>query len=135
MCDPLHPEPLHTRVFTWQSHMGRCGGDGKYPQTHEMVKLATQRLALCSPDPGGVAVPPSPILIIEPRPLRSDDSRLGDLYVVAGGHHAKDAAMDITISSSLSQSYLQHSSTSSDYALTKVENNKFTKDLRNSKPI
>ena len=40
------------------------------------------------------------------------------------------------ISSSLSQSCcLQHSSTSSEYALRKVENKKFTKDLRSSEPI
>ena len=43
--------------------------------------------------------------------------------------------MDLIISSSISQSCLQQSSTSSDYALRKAENTKFTKDLRNSEPI
>ena len=83
LCNPLHPRALHTRVFTWQSHMGRCGGDGKCTQAHEVVKVATKRLALCNPDPGGIAVTSSHILI-EPRHLRSDDSRPWDLYVVAG---------------------------------------------------
>jgi hypothetical protein len=41
LCDPLHPNHLHTRVFTWQLHMGRCGGDGKCTQAHDVVKLAT----------------------------------------------------------------------------------------------
>jgi len=101
VCDPLRSEPLHTRVFTWQSHMGRCGGDGRcITQAYEVVKLATKRLVLCKPDPGGVAVPSSRILI-EPRHLRGDDSRPRDLNAIAGGHHAKDAAMDIMISSSL----------------------------------
>jgi lysine/ornithine N-monooxygenase len=89
---------------------------------------------LCNPEPGGIAVPSSQILI-EPRHLRSDESRSGDMYVVAGGYHAKDTAMDIMISSSLSQSCLQQSSTSSNYALRKAKNTKFTKDLRNNEPI
>ena len=55
--DPLRQDTLHTRVFTWQSHMGRCGGDGKCTQSHEVAKLATKRMALCNPDPGGIAVP------------------------------------------------------------------------------
>ncbi len=42
---------------------------------------------------------------------------------------------DVIMSSSLSQFSLQPSSTSSDYALRKAENTKFTKDLRNVDPI
>jgi hypothetical protein len=83
--------------------MGRCGGDGRCTQAHEVVKLATKRLVLSNPDPwgGGVAIPSSQILI-EPRHLRSDESRPGYLYAIVGGDHAKDAAMDIMISSTLS---------------------------------
>ncbi len=88
-------------------------------QTHEVIKLATKRLVLCNPDPSGIAIPSSQLLI-EPRHLRSNESRLGELYAIAGGMHAKDAAMDIVISSSLSQPCLQSSSTSSDYALLKA---------------
>ncbi len=43
LCDTLHPEPLHTRVFTWQSHMGRCGGDDRCTQAHEVVRLASHK--------------------------------------------------------------------------------------------
>jgi len=46
LCDPLQPNPPHTPVFTWQSHMGRCGGDGRCTHAHEVMKLATKRLAL-----------------------------------------------------------------------------------------
>ncbi len=28
LTDPLRPVPLHDRLFSWQTHMGRCGGDG-----------------------------------------------------------------------------------------------------------
>jgi hypothetical protein len=115
------------------AHTGRCGGDGRCTQAHEVVKLATKRLALCNPEPVGIEVPSSQIGI-EPRHLRSDDSRPGDLYVAPGGHHAKDAAMDIMITSSLSKSCLQQSSISSDFALRKAEYTKFPKDLRSNEP-
>ncbi len=87
------------------------------------------------PGPGDGGAVPSCQILIEPKNVRSDDSRHGVLYDVAGGHHAKDAAIDDTmISSTLSQSCLQQSSTSSDYALRKVENTKFTKDIRSVDP-
>jgi hypothetical protein len=70
---------------------------------------------------GGVALPFN-LLLIEPRHLRSDTSRLGDLYAIASGHHAKDAAMDLMISSNLSKSTLLHTSKSFDYTLRLAEN-------------
>ena len=104
------------------AHTGLCGGEGKCThQAHEMIQLATKWLVLCNPDPGGVAVSSCQIRI-ELIYLQSDDSRPGDLYAMPGGHHAKDAAMDIMISSTRSQSCLQQSSTSSDYALRKTKN-------------
>jgi hypothetical protein len=30
------------RIFVWQSHLGRCGGDDRRHQAHEAVKLAMQ---------------------------------------------------------------------------------------------
>jgi hypothetical protein len=58
------------------------------------------------------------------------------IYAIDGGLHAKDAVMDIVISSSLSKSCLQHPSTSSaDYTLQNAENMKVTKDVRNAYPI
>ncbi len=48
------------------------------------------------PCPGGIAIP-SNLLLLEPRHLRSDDSRPGDLYARAGGSQAKDAALDLTL--------------------------------------
>ncbi len=81
-----------------------------------------------------MAIPPNQ-LIIEARHLRSDASIPGDLYAIEGGTHAKDAAMDVLITSTLAQSCLLQSSTSSDYAIKLVENNKFSKDLRNKEPL
>ena len=54
---------------------------------------------------------------------------------MAGGSHAKDAALDLMVSSSLSQSTLLHSSKSADYVLRKRENVKFAKDVRNAEPL
>ena len=59
LTDPLKPDPLHKRLFSWQSHMGRCGGDGQRTQAYEVVKMTIKRLALCNPDPGGIAIPPN----------------------------------------------------------------------------
>ena len=126
---------MHSRIFSWQSHLGICGGDGRYClQAHEIVKLSLKRMALSKPDPGGVAIP-SNLLLIEPWHLRSDDSRPGDLYVMARGRHAKDATINQMVSSSLSKSTLLHSSKSSDFFLRHGENVKFSKKLRNAEPI
>jgi hypothetical protein len=121
-------------MFTWQSHLGRSGGDGRCLQTLEVVKLSLKRLALSNPDPGGVAIP-SNLIIIDPRHLRSDDSRPGDLYVMASWIHAKDVALDLMVSSRLSLSTLLPSSKSANYVLRKGENTKFSKDLRNEEPL
>ena len=77
LSDPLCHDPLHKRIFTWQAHMGRCGGDGKCLQAHVVSKLPITCLALCKPGPCGVATPSS-ALLIEPHHLRSDDSRPGE---------------------------------------------------------
>ena len=110
------------------------GGDGRCLQAHDVVKLSLKRLALSNPDSDGIVIP-SLFLLIEPRHLRSDDSRPGNLYVMAGGSQAKDTALDLMISSSLSQSTLLQTSKSADYVLRKSENVKFTKDLRNAEPL
>ena len=123
------PIPLHTRIFLWQAHMGRCGGDGRRLQAHEIVKMTIKKLVLGCPDPGGVAVPPAN-MIIEPPHLRNDKSKPGDIYIIGGALHQLDSVMDVVISSSLTQSCLLPSSKSSDFVLRKAENMKFTKDLR-----
>jgi len=74
-------------------------------------------------------------VLIEPRHPRSEYSRPRDLYAVAGGLHAKDAAMHLMVTSSLIISTLLHTSKSSDYALRLAENKKFNKDLRNPEPL
>ena len=67
--------------------------------------------------------------------MRSDDSRPGDVYEVAGRLHAKDAAMDLMVTSSIFISTLLHTCKSFDYALRLAENKKFNKDLRNPEPL
>jgi len=83
---------------------------------------------------GRVALP-SNLLLIEQRHTRSDDSRPGELYVIAGEQHAKDATMNLIITSSLSKSTLLQSTKSSDFALRFVENTKFNTDLRSVDPL
>jgi hypothetical protein len=93
------------------------------------VKLSLKKLAFSNADPGGVAISSGQPLIIEPRHLSSNDSRPGDLYAVAGGLHAKDAAMDLMVTSSISISTLLHTSKSSDYA-PRLEENKARSSTR-----
>jgi hypothetical protein len=62
---------LHKRMFSWQTSMGKCGGDKRCAQAHEVVKLHIKRMAMCNPDPGGTTIPPKQ-LILEARHLRSD---------------------------------------------------------------
>ena len=130
------PPSLSTkRLFTWHAHNGRCRGDARFLHAHEFVMLAIKRMALCNPNPHGVAIPSSQ-LQIQPKHMQSNDSRLGDLiYPMAGGHSVKADTKDVMISSSISMSNLLHSSTSLDYTLRHAENVKLTKDLRVSEPI
>jgi hypothetical protein len=91
-------------------------------------------LVLCNPDPGGIAIPPSQ-LILEAKHLRSDSSRTGDLYAIAGDLHATFSAMDVVLTSTISNSCLLESSTSSDFALRQAEGNKFRKNLKSREPL
>jgi hypothetical protein len=61
--------------------MGRCGGDGRRHQAHEVVKLAFKRLVLNSLDPGSHVFLDKSVLI-EPRHLRHDMPRPGDVYAI-----------------------------------------------------
>jgi hypothetical protein len=51
------------------------------------------------------------------------------------GLHRKDSVMDVVVTSAMQRSCLLHSSKSSDYAIRKVENEKFRKDARSVGPI
>ena len=104
------------RIFVWQSHLGRCGGDGRRHQAHEAVKLTMQRLVLFCPDPVGCAFPKESILI-EPAHLRQDKTHLSDIYVMGTGLYRKDIVMDLVVISALQKSCLTHTSKSSDYAI------------------
>jgi hypothetical protein len=134
LTDPHKQEPLHKRLYSWQSHMRRCGGDGCRTQAHEVMKLAIKRLALCNHGPGGIAIPPNQ-LIIEAMHLRIETPRPSDLYAIARGLHVKDAAMDVVMCSSISKSCLLNSSSSSDFALRTTKNKKFSKNLRTPEPL
>ena len=121
-------------VFIWQCHMGRCGGDGRRLQAHETVKLAVKKLVICCPTPAGCVLPSAAVLI-EPRHLRQDQSRPGDLYAVGHGMHRKDSAMDIVVTSALQPSCLLPSTRSSDYVIKLVEDRKFRRDAASTGPI
>ncbi len=90
-------------IFAWQCHMGRCGGDGRRIRAHEVVKLTLKRLVLSCPTPAG-CVFPSASLLIEPRHLRQDSSRPGDMYAIGHGMHRKDSVMDLVINSGFQKS-------------------------------
>jgi hypothetical protein len=112
---------------------GEMRGEGKCLQAPEDLKLSLKWLALSNDDPGGIAIP-SNQLLVEPRQLRSNDSSMGDLYVVTGELYAKHVAMDLMFTSILSKSALLHTSQSFDRTLRLIENKKLTKDLRNTDP-
>jgi hypothetical protein len=76
--DPGHSSTRANIIFVCQSHMGRCGGDGRRHQAHEAVKLAVNRLVITNPVPDGCVFPRDSV-IIEPPSLRQDKSRPGDL--------------------------------------------------------
>jgi len=107
------------RIFVWQCHMCRCGGDGRRLQAHEAVKLAIKRLVLSCPDPEGCAFP-SAYVLIEPRHLRQDNSHQGDTLVMGNGMRRKDSVMDVVVTSWMQKSCLLQSVTSSDYAIKKA---------------
>ena len=135
---PLRDPGLHPsrpdRIFTWQCHAGRCGGDGRRLQAHEVYKMAVKRLVLTSPFPGGSVFPAASVLI-EPQHLRQDRSRPGDIYAIGNGMHRKDVVMDVIITSALKQSCLSNASKGSDFVLRDAESVKFRKDARSSGPI
>ncbi len=122
------------KLFAWQCHLGRCGGDGRRLQAHEMVKRALKDLVLANPSPGGVAFPASSVLI-EPLHLRRDKSRPGDIMALGRDVHRMDTAMDIVIASALQKSGLTSITKSSDIVLKAAEKTKFRKDSISSKPI
>jgi hypothetical protein len=132
--DPgLHPS-RPDRIFIWQCHAGRCGGDGRRLQAHEVLKLAVKRLVLSSYTPGGSVYPAASVLI-EPQHLRQDRSRPGDIFAIGNGLHRKDVVMDLVITSVLQQSCLPNAAKGSDFVLRTAEAAKFRKDARSCGPI
>jgi hypothetical protein len=132
--DPGQHPSRADRIFVWQAHLGRCGGDGRRIHAHEVVKLALKKLVLSSSTPAGCAFPPSAVLI-EPRHLRQDNSRPGDLYAIAQGMHRKDTVMDLVITSGLKKSCLTKSITSSDFVIKDAESKKFRADANSRGPV
>jgi len=115
-------------------HMARCSGPGgRVLHIHEVLKLALKNLCLCHHDPGGVLCH-SDSVDCEPRHLRHDGSKPGDLYrTVPGG--IKDVAMDVTTSSCTCPTNVVCASVNTDKHLRAAENVKFDKDLKSSYPL
>ncbi len=91
------------KIFAWQCHLGRCGGDGRRLHVHDVVKTKLKAFILTDPNPGGVAFPSSSVLI-EPPHLRMDKSRPGDIMALGRGVHRMYSAMDIVIALGLTKS-------------------------------
>ncbi len=122
------------KLFAWQCHLGRCGGDGRRLQAHEVVKRALRDMVLSNPSPGGAAFPTSSVLI-DSLHLTKDRSRLGDIMALGRDVHKLDSAMDIVIASALQKSCVTSFNKSSDIVLKAAEKTKFRKDLNSLKPI
>ena len=104
------------KIFAWQCHLERCGGDGRRLQDYEVVKQALKDLIPTSPNQGGAAFPSSNVLT-EPPHLRMDKSRHGDIMAVGREVHRMDSAIDIGIASGLTKSCLTSSCKSAEYVL------------------
>jgi hypothetical protein len=101
--DPAIPGTRMDKLFAWQCHLGRCGGDGRRLQAHEVVKRALKDLVLSNSNPGGAAFPASSVLI-EPPHLRRDKSRPGDIMALGRDVRRLDTAMDLVIAYGLTKS-------------------------------
>jgi hypothetical protein len=133
--DPYQHPSKPDRIFTWQCHAGRCGGDGRRLQAHEVYKLAVKRLVLTSSSPGGSVFLAASVLT-EPRHLRQDMSRPGNVYAMGNRMHKKDYVMGIIlITSAIKSSCLTHASKGSNFVIRDVESVKFRKDARSSGPV
>jgi hypothetical protein len=117
------------KIFVWQCHLGRWGGDGRRLQAHETVKRDMKELVLSKPNPGGAAFPASSIRIEPPHLLR-DKSRPRDIMALGRDFHRMDTTMDIVIASGLAKSCLFSSCKSSDFVLKGAERAKFGKNRR-----
>ncbi len=96
--DSAIPGTRMDKLFAWQCHVGRCGGDGRRLQAHEVVKRALKDLVLSNSNPGGVAFYASSI-IVEPPHLRRGRSRPGDILALGRDVHMLDTVMDLVIAS------------------------------------
>ena len=132
--DSAIPGSSMDKLFAWQCHMGRCGGDGRRLRAREVIKRTMRDLVLSNVNPRGAAFPASSILI-EPSHLRSDRSRPGDILALGRDVHRLDTAMDLVIAFGLTKSCLSSSSKSSDFVLKGAERAKFGKDRRSVNPI
>jgi hypothetical protein len=121
-------------IFAWECQLGRCGGDRRRLQAHEVVKRALKDMVLINPNPGGFAFPFSSVLT-EPLHLRKDNFRPGDILALGRGVHIMDSAIDIGIAHGLTKLCLKSSCKSSDYVLKLAEVAKFRKDKRSCNPI
>ena len=96
--------------------------------------MTVKRLVLTSSSPGGSVFPAASVLI-EPRHLRQDMSRPGDVYVIGNGMHKKDSVMDIIVTLVLKKSCLPNVSKGSDYVFRAAQSVKLGKDARSAGPI
>ncbi len=75
---PLWDKDIHgsimDKLFAWQCHLGRCGGDGRRLHAHEVAKRAIRDLVLTNPSPRGAAFQASSVLT-EPPHLKKVRSR------------------------------------------------------------
>jgi hypothetical protein len=122
------------KFVAWQCHLGRCGGDGRRLQAHEVVKRALKDLVLSITNPGGAAFPVSGALI-EPPHLRRDKSRPGDILALGRDVHRLDTAMDLVIAFGLTKLCLSYSCKSSEFVLKAAKKARFRKDVNSINPI
>jgi len=90
-----------------------------------------KKMGLSCPAPAECVIPTT-YALVEPRHLRQDMSRPGDVYASGQGIHMTEAVMDIVITSELHKSCLFQTTLSSDFVIRDVENRKFISDANSS---
>ena len=92
-----------------------------------------KRLVLTSSSSGGNVFPATSVLI-DPKHLRHDRSRPGDVYAIGNGMHRKNSVMDILITSALKHSCILNATKDSDHVIRAFESVNFRADARSSCP-
>ena len=130
--------PRWLRIWTWQTHMARCGGKGgQANKVHTQMKIAVRHHVFLSSVPAGAIYRSGNKIKYEERGLRpTDRTAPGDLTAPDPADPlGRKLVMDTVCTSCLQESSLDESSCSGDYVLHQAEKGKFLTDTNSTRPI